>query len=415
MLLYIILGGDIMSKIQMINPVVELDGDEMARIMWQMIKEQLLRPHIDLQVEYYDLGIRVRDDTDDRITKDAAEAIKRYGVGVKCATITPNDKRVEEYHLKKAWKSPNATIRAALDGTVFREPIIARNIPPSVSNWRKPIIIGRHAFGDVYAGQELIVDQPGLVELVYTKKDGTQERKTVAEFNTPGIVQGTYNLNNSISSFARACFALAYDKRIDIWFSAKETISKMYDRTFMDIFNAEYEQHWKEKFKAKGISYEYRLIDDAVAQIVKSNGGMLWALKNYDGDVQSDMVASAFGSLGLMTSVLVSPNGQFEYEAAHGTVQRHYYKHLKGEQTSTNPTASIYAWTGALRKRGQFDNSPEVIVFADNLEAAVIETIESGVMTGDLIRVATPSEKNRAVYTSEFVNKVAENLERRIS
>ena len=372
-----------MSKIEMKTPLVEMDGDEMTRILWQMIKEELITPFVDLKSEYYDLGLEHRNETNDQVTVDSAEATKQSGVAVKCATITPNAARMEEYDLKEMWKSPNGPIRAILDGTVFRAPIIVKGIEPCVRNWKKPITIARHAYGDVYKASEMKIDGPGKVELVYTKEDGTEVRELVHNFTGAGVVQGQHNLCNSIDSFARSCFNFALDSKQDLWFATKDTISKKYDHTFKDIFQEIYDAEYKEKFDAAGITYFYTLIDDAVARVMKSEGGFIWACKNYDGDVMSDMLSSAFGSLAMMTSVLVSPQGYFEYEAAHGTVQRHYYKHLKGEETSTNSVATIFAWSGALRKRGELDELPELMKFADQLEKACIDTIESGKMTGD--------------------------------
>ncbi len=389
------------------TPLVEIDGDEMTRVMWRMIKDKLLHPYIDLKTEYYDLALEHRDATDDQVTIDAAEAIKRYGVGVKCATITPNAARVKEYNLKQQWKSPNSTIRAILDGTIFRKPIMVRNIKPAVRNWKKPIILGRHAYGDVYKNVEYRISGPGRAELVFTPDNGKEEvRHIIHEFNKSGIVQSIHNLDASISSFAEACFAYALDQRVDLWFSTKDTISKIYDSNFREIFEQVYEEKYRDKFEDAGITYFYTLIDDAVARIISSEGGMLWALKNYDGDVMSDMLASAYGSLAMMTSVLVSPHGYFEYESAHGTVQKHYQRYLRGEPTSTNPVALIFAWSGALRKRGELDGTPELVTFADKLEAAVIRTIEDGVMTGDLAKLAEPPAK-RVVYTEEFMEEVA--------
>ena len=400
------------DKISVKTPVVEMDGDEMTRIMWRMVKEKLLFPHLNMPVEYYDLHIGNRDATDDRVTMDAARAIMKYGVGVKCATITPNEDRVKEYHLKTQWKSPNGTIRAMLDGTVFRKPIAVKNIRPSVSTWEKPVIIGRHAYGDVYAGVELRISVPGRAELVFTPADGSpQVRQTIKEFTGPGIVQGIHNTDGSIRSFAKACFTFALDQSIDLWFSTKDTISKTYDARFRELFEEEYEKCWKETFAQAGLSYFFTLIDDATARIIKSEGGMLWALKNYDGDVMSDMIASANGSLAMMTSVLVSPQGHFEYEAAHGTVQKHYYRYLRGEETSSNPMAIIFAWSGCLRKRGDLDATPDVVAFAVKLEQAAIATVESGVMTGDLLLVATPNPQNRKVHTEAFIDAVAKNLQ----
>jgi isocitrate dehydrogenase len=398
------------AKIQMKTPLVEIDGDEMTRIMWGMVKEHLLLPYIDLKTEYYDLALKKRDETDDQITVEAAEAIKKYGVGVKCATITPNAARVTEYNLKQQWTSPNGTIRAILDGTVFRAPIMVKNIKPAVRNWTKPIHIGRHAYGDVYKNVEHRVEGPGKAEIVFTDKSGNETRHTIHEFDGPGILQGIHNLDASIKSFAEACFAYALDQKVDLWFATKDTISKTYDNNFKELFEEIYEAEYKDKFEAAGIEYFYTLIDDAVARIMKSEGGMLWALKNYDGDVMSDMLASSFGSLAMMTSVLVSPHGYFEYEAAHGTVQKHYYKYLKGEKTSSNSVALIFAWTGALRKRGELDGIPELEKFADKLEAATIKTIEDGIMTGDLAKLAEPPAK-KIVYTEEFIDEVRRRLE----
>jgi len=402
-----------MQKISVKRPIVEIDGDEMARIMWQMVKDKLLLPYLDMRLEYYDLCLRKRDETDDKITEKAANAIKKYGVGVKCATITPNKARVQEYNLKQEWKSPNGTIRAILDGTIFRCPILVRNIPPAVKNWKKPIHIGRHAYGDVYKNQEIRVPGSGKGELVFTPADGGAViRLTIQDFKGPGILQGIHNTDASIRSFATSCFTYALDQKIDVWFSAKDTISKIYDTRFRQIFEEEYEMNWRKKFEEAGIDYFYTLIDDAVARIMKSEGGILWACKNYDGDVMSDMLASANGSLAMMTSVLVSPDGYFEYEAAHGTVQKHYYRHLKGEKTSSNPTAIIFAWTGCLKKRGGLDKTPDVVEFGKKLEAATIETIESGILTGDLMKVAEPNPKNKQVYTEEFIDAIAERLEK---
>lgn len=397
------------DKIQMKTPLVEMDGDEMTRIMWGMVKEKLIQPYVDLKTEYYDLALKKRDETDDKITIEAAEAIKKYGVGVKCATITPNAARVKEYNLKKEWKSPNGTIRAILDGTVFRAPIMVKNIKPAVRNWKKPILIGRHAYGDVYKNVEHRIKGAGKAELVFTNENGEEVRHTIQEFNGPGVIQGIHNLDASVSSFAEACFAYALDQKVDLWFATKDTISKTYDNNFKEIFEKIYEAKYKKEFEKAGITYFYTLIDDAVARIMRSEGGMLWALKNYDGDVMSDMLASAYGSLAMMTSVLVSPHGYFEYEAAHGTVQKHYYKHLKGEKTSTNSVALIFAWSGALRKRGELDNIPELCVFADKLEAATVKTIEDGVMTGDLAKLAEPAAK-KVVYTEEFIDEVKRRL-----
>ena len=398
-----------MSKIQMTTPLVEMDGDEMTRILWKMIKDDLLLPYIDLKTEYYDLGLEHRNETDDQVTIDAAMATKKYGVAVKCATITPNAARMTEYDLKEMWKSPNGTIRAILDGTVFRAPIVVKGIEPCVKNWKKPITIARHAYGDVYKNTEMKVPGPGKVELVYTAEDGTQTKELVFDFKGPGVAQGMHNLDNSIESFARSCFNYALDTKQDLWFATKDTISKKYDHTFKDIFQEIFDADYKEKFEEAGIRYFYTLIDDAVARVMKSEGGYIWACKNYDGDVMSDMVSSAFGSLAMMTSVLVSPDGYYEYEAAHGTVQRHYYKHLKGEETSTNSVATIFAWSGALRKRGELDGNKELMDFADRLEEATIRTIEEGKMTKDLALITTM--ENPTVLNSEgFIKAIAENL-----
>ena len=398
-----------MSKIQMTTPLVEMDGDEMTRILWKMIKDDLLLPYIDLKTEYYDLGLEHRNETDDQVTIDAAMATKKYGVAVKCATITPNAARMTEYDLKEMWKSPNGTIRAILDGTVFRAPIVVKGIEPCVKNWKKPITIARHAYGDVYKNTEMKVPGPGKVELVYTAEDGTQTKELVFDFKGPGVAQGMHNLDNSIESFARSCFNYALDTKQDLWFATKDTISKKYDHTFKDIFQEIFDADYKEKFEEAGITYFYTLIDDAVARVMKSEGGYIWACKNYDGDVMSDMVSSAFGSLAMMTSVLVSPDGYYEYEAAHGTVQRHYYKHLKGEETSTNSVAPIFAWSGALRKRGELDGNKELMDFADRLEEATIRTIEEGKMTKDLALITTM--ENPTVLNSEgFIKAIAENL-----
>ena len=398
-----------MSKIQMTTPLVEMDGDEMTRILWKMIKDDLLLPYIDLKTEYYDLGLEHRNETDDQVTIDAAMATKKYGVAVKCATITPNAARMTEYDLKEMWKSPNGTIRAILDGTVFRAPIVVKGIEPCVKNWKKPITIARHAYGDVYKNTEMKVPGPGKVELVYTAEDGTQTKELVFDFKGPGVAQGMHNLDNSIESFARSCFNYALDTKKDLWFATKDTISKKYDHTFKDIFQEIFDADYKEKFEEAGITYFYTLIDDAVARVMKSEGGYIWACKNYDGDVMSDMVSSAFGSLAMMTSVLVSPDGYYEYEAAHGTVQRHYYKHLKGEETSTNSVATIFAWSGALRKRGELDGNKELMDFADRLEEATIRTIEEGKMTKDLALITTMEDPT--VLNSEgFIKAIAENL-----
>lgn len=398
-----------MEKIKMTTPLVEMDGDEMTRILWQMIKEHLLLPFIDLKTEYYDLGLEYRDETNDQVTVDSANATKKYGVAVKCATITPNAARVEEYHLKEMWKSPNATIRAILDGTVFRTPIIVKGIEPCVKNWKKPITIARHAYGDVYKAAEMKIPGAGKAELVYTAEDGTESRELIHTFNCPGILQGMHNITPSIESFARSCFNYALDTRQELWFATKDTISKKYDHTFKDIFQEIFDAEYADKFKEAGIFYFYTLIDDAVARVMKSEGGYIWACKNYDGDVMSDMISSAFGSLAMMTSVLVSPEGYFEYEAAHGTVQRHYYKHLKGEETSTNSVATIFAWTGALRKRGELDENKELMEFADRLEKATIDTIEEGEMTKDLALITT--NPNPVVLNSEdFIKAIARRL-----
>ena len=398
-----------MDKIKMTTPLVEMDGDEMTRILWKMIKENLLLPFIDLKTEYYDLGLEYRNETNDQVTIDSANATKKYGVAVKCATITPNAARMTEYDLKEMWKSPNGTIRAMLDGTVFRTPIIVKGIEPCVKNWKKPITIARHAYGDVYKNTEMIIPGPGKVELVYTAEDGTETRELVHNYTGAGIAQGMHNLDASIESFARSCFNYALDIKQDLWFATKDTISKKYDHTFKDIFQEIYDKEYDEKFKAAGIEYFYTLIDDAVARVMKAEGGFIWACKNYDGDVMSDMVSSAFGSLAMMTSVLVSPQGYYEYEAAHGTVQRHYYKHLKGEETSTNSVATIFAWTGALRKRGELDSNEELVKFADRLEKATIDKIEEGTMTKDLALITTL--KNVKVANSgDFIKAIAEKL-----
>ena len=398
-----------MFKIAMKTPLVELDGDEMTRVLWPIIKEKLILPYVDLKVEYYDLGIMNRDRTDDKVTTDAANAIIKYGVGVKNATITPNADRVAEYGLKKQWKSPNGTIRAMLDGTVFRKPILVKNVQPSVRSWVKPIVVGRHAYGDVYRNTEMYIDGPGKAELVYTDRAGVERRTLIHEFDSPGVIQGMHNTDDSIGSFARSCFEYAIDQQIDCWFATKDTISKIYDQRFKNIFEEIFEKEYKQRFAEAGITYFYTLIDDVVARIMKHEGGILWACKNYDGDVMSDMVASSFGSLAMMTSVLVSPRGYFEYEAAHGTVQRHYYKHLKGEKTSTNAVALIYAWTGALAKRGELDNIPELVAFARKLERVVVETIEEGVMTGDLAAICSPRAE-KVVHSEEFLDEVASRL-----
>ena len=398
-----------MAKIQMNTPLVEMDGDEMTRILWKEIKEILLAPYIDLNTEYYDLGLENRDATNDQVTVDSAEATKKYGVAVKCATITPNAARVKEYNLKKMWKSPNGTIRAILDGTVFRSPILVKGISPFLSTWKKPITIARHAYGDVYRDVEMQVPAGAKAELVVTRADGTQDRVTIHDFETPGVIQGMHNIDKSIESFARSCFNYALDKKEDLWFATKDTISKKYDHRFKDIFAEIFESEYKEKFEKAGISYFYTLIDDAVARVVRSEGGYIWACKNYDGDVMSDMVATAFGSLAMMTSVLVSPDGIYEYEAAHGTVQRHYYRHLKGEKTSTNSMATLFAWSGALRKRGELDGNEALMAFADKLEKASIQTIEEGVMTGDLYALSTLPNKV-SVDSETFLHEINKRL-----
>ena len=399
-----------MEKIKMTTPLVEMDGDEMTRVIWSMIKDELLNPFIDLKTEYYDLGIEYRNETDDKVTVEAAEAIKKYGVGVKCATITPNADRIKEYNLKEMWKSPNGTIRAILDGTVFRAPITVSSIKPFVRTWESPITIARHAYGDIYKNVEMKIEGKGKAELVFTDEEGRESRETIHEFKDSGVVMGMHNTNKSISSFARSCFNFALDTKQDIWFASKDTISKKYDHTFKDIFNEIFEEEYKEKFKEANIEYFYTLIDDAVARVIKSKGGFIWACKNYDGDVMSDMVATAFGSLAMMTSVLVSPKGYYEYEAAHGTVQRHYYKHLKGEETSTNSMATIFAWTGALRKRGELDGNDELVAFADKLEKASLQTIEEGVMTKDLAML-TDLKEVKTVNTYEFIKEIRNRLE----
>ncbi len=399
-----------MSKIQMTTPLVEIDGDEMTRVLWRMIKDELILPFIDLKTEYYDLGLKMRDQTDDEVTKQAAEAIRKYGVGVKCATITPNPARVEEYQLHKMYKSPNGTLRAILDGTVFRAPILVKGIEPCVCNWKKPITIARHAYGDVYKNVEFRVPGKGEAKLVFTADDGTVTEKKIYDFEGEGVIQGVYNLDDSITSFAKSCFAYALTVRQDLWFATKDTISKTYDRVFKEIFEEVYEREYRDLFEEAGITYFYTLIDDAVARIMKSEGGIVWACKNYDGDVFSDMLSSAFGSLAMMTSVLVSPDGCYEYEAAHGTVQKHYYKHLAGEETSTNSVATIFAWSGALRKRGELNHLSELTDFADRLEAATIQTIESGIMTGDLIRI-TSHPNPKKVNSLEFIQAIRAKLE----
>ena len=398
-----------MAKIKMTTPLVEMDGDEMTRILWKLIKENLLEPYIDLNTEYYDLGLEYRNETNDQVTVDAANATKKYGVAVKCATITPNAARMTEYDLKEMWKSPNGTIRAILDGTVFRAPIKVKGIEPYVRTWKKPITIARHAYGDVYRASEMKIPGPGKAELVYTAEDGTETRELIHNFTGEGIIQGMHNINASIESFARSCFNYALDTKQDLWFASKDTISKKYDHTFKDIFQELFDTEYKDKFEQAGITYFYTLIDDAVARVMKSEGGYIWACKNYDGDVMSDMVSSAFGSLAMMTSVLVSPEGYYEYEAAHGTVQRHYYKHLKGEETSTNSVATIFAWTGALRKRGELDDNAELMAFADKLEKATIDTIEAGEMTKDLALI-TSLENPTVLNSEDFIKAIAKRL-----
>lgn len=402
-----------MSKIQMKTPLVEMDGDEMTRVIWKQVKDILITPYIDLKTEYYDLGLKNRELTKDQVTIDSAEATKKYGVAVKCATITPNAARMPEYNLSEMWKSPNGTIRAALDGTVFRAPILVKGVTPYIPTWTKPITIARHAYGDFYKNTEMVVKEGSKAELLVTNPDGTTETSLIHEFKGDGIIQGLHNLDSSISSFARACFNYGLDTKQDVWFSTKDTISKKYDHRFKDIFAEIFENEYKEKFEAAGIEYFYTLIDDAVARVIRSNGGYIWACKNYDGDVMSDMVATAYGSLAMMTSVLVSPDGVYEYEAAHGTVQRHYYKYLKGEETSTNSVATLFAWTGAFRKRGELDNLPELMEFADKLEKAIIDTIESGIMTGDLYLISKLENKKK-VNTTEFLEAVNETLKKSI-
>ena len=400
-----------MAKIQMKNAIAELDGDEMTRVLWKVIKDELLLPFVDLKTEYFDLGLKSRDDSDDKITYASAEAIKRLHVGVKCATITSNQARVEEYNLKQLTPSPNGILRGELDGTVFRAPIFVKNIQCNVSSWKKPIVLGRHAYGDVYKNCEIKTPGAGKAELVFTSDDGKEIRKTIQVMRGPGIIQGIHNLDDSIRNFARCCFMYALDKKIDVWFGAKDTISKIYDGNFKAIFNEVFESEFKEKFEKAGIEYFYTLIDDAVARIMKCEGGILWACKNYDGDVMSDMIASACGSLAMMTSVLVSPNGEFEYEASHGTVQKHYYKYLKGEKTSTNPVALIFAWTGALAKRAELDETPELAEFARKLEKATLDVIEEGTMTGDLARLANPPAK-KIVNSWEYIDEIAARMEK---
>ncbi len=398
-----------MEKIKM-GKIVEMDGDEMTRIIWKMIKDELLSPYVELNTEYYDLGLPYRDETNDQVSIDAGEAIKKYRVGVKCATITPNAQRVEEYKLKEMWKSPNATIRAILDGTVFRTPILLSGVKPAVRNWEKPITIARHAYGDIYKASEFRITKPGKAELLFVSEDGEEERTTIYDFECGGVLQGMYNKDSSIKSFAHACFKYALSTKQDLWFSTKDTISKKYDQTFKLIFQEIYDKEYKEAFEKAGIEYFYTLIDDAVARVIRSKGGYIWACKNYDGDVMSDMVSTAFGSLAMMTSVLVSPDGNYEYEAAHGTVTRHYYRHLKGEETSTNPVATIFAWTGALHKRGEFDGNEELMAFAKKLEKATLDTIESGKMTKDLVALWQGSEPE-ALTTAEFIKAVKVTLD----
>ena len=399
-----------MEKIKMTIPLVEMDGDEMTRILWQYIKDDLISPFVELKTEYYDLGMKKRDETDDKVTIESAEATLKYGVAVKCATITPNQKRVEEYDLKKMYKSPNGTIRALLDGTVFRAPIQVKGIEPNVKSWKKPITLARHAYGDVYKNTEIRIEGAGSAELVFTDSNGNETRQKVFDFEGPGVLQAMYNTDESVSSFAKTCFEYALSTKQDLWFASKDTISKKYDGEFRDIFQRMYDEEYKAKFEEAGITYFYTLIDDAVARVMKSDGGFIWACKNYDGDVMSDMVSSACGSLALMTSVLVSPKGVYEYEAAHGTVQRHYYKHLKGEETSTNPVATIFAWSGALRKRGEFDSLPDLCDYADKLEKATLSTIESGYMTKDLVNLTTLTDIH-VCNTEEFIKKIRETLE----
>ena len=399
-----------MSKIQMKTPLVEMDGDEMTRILWQWIKDILILPYVDLKSEYYDLGLKNRNETNDQVTTDSAEATKKYGVAVKCATITPNAARMTEYDLKEMWKSPNGTIRAILDGTVFRTPILVKGITPYIPTWTQPITIARHAYGDVYKNTEMQVKGGGKAELVFTDKEGNETRQLIFDFKGDGVIQGLHNIDNSIEGFARACFNYGLDLNQDVWFATKDTISKKYDHRFKDIFQEIYDNEYKEKFEKAGITYFYTLIDDAVARVIRSNGGFIWACKNYDGDVMSDMVSTAYGSLAMMTSVLVSPSGIYEFEAAHGTVQRHYYKHLKGEETSTNSVATIFAWSGALRKRGELDNTPELCEFADKLEKATIKTIEDGIMTGDLYMISSLENKKK-VNSKDFLTEISKRLE----
>ena len=404
-----------MTKIKMTTPLVEMDGDEMTRILWQIIKDELLIPFVDLKTEYYDLGLPEREKTRDQVTFDSAYATQKYGVAVKCATITPNKQRVEEYNLSEMWKSPNGTIRAILDGTVFRAPILIDSIRPAVRNWSEPITIARHAYGDIYKATEYRVPTEGKAELVFTDKDGNVSfRETVYDFECPGVLQGSYNKDSSIRSFAHSCFKYALSTKQDLWFSTKDTISKQYDQTFKLIFQEIYDNEYKDAFEAAGIEYFYTLIDDAVARVIRSKGGFIWACKNYDGDVMSDMVSTAFGSLAMMTSVLVSPDGKYEYEAAHGTVTRHYYRYLKGEETSTNPMATIYAWSGALRKRGELDGLNDLVAFADKLEEACIDTLNEGIMTKDLVGLVVPGTKTTAVNSREFIQAIRKNLEKKL-
>jgi len=404
-----------LNKIKVKTPIVEIDGDEMARVLWHMVKAQLIMPYLDANLEYYDLQLKNRDKTEDKITFEAAEAIKKHGVGVKCATITPDKKRVKEYNLKKEWSSPNATIRTVLDGTIFRAPILANNIPPAVRSWKKPIHIARHAYGDVYKNCEYRVPEAGKAELVFTNNAGKELfRGTIQDFTGSGVIQGMPNTDKSIERFAKVCFTYAYDQKLNVWFGAKDTISKTYDGQFRIIFEEEYRKNWAGKFKEAGLEYSFTLIDDTVARIMKTEGGLLWVCKNYDGDVMSDMLGSAYGSLAMVTSVLVSPDRCYEFEASHGTVQKHYYKYLKGERTSSNPMAIIFAWSGCLRKRGELDRTPEVVGFAKKLEEAALGTVESGVMTGDLIPVALPDPKNEQVYTEEFIAEVAKRLRKKM-
>ena len=405
-----------MDKIKMTTPLVEMDGDEMTRVLWQIIKDELLYPFVDLKTEYYDLGLPERERTKDKVTVDSANATKKYGVAVKCATITPNKQRVEEYGLSEMWKSPNGTIRAMLDGTVFRAPILIDSISPAVRNWKKPITIARHAYGDVYKATEYRVPAEGRAELVFTDKDGNESfRQTIYDFECAGVLQGSYNKDSSIRSFAHSCFGYALSTKQDLWFSTKDTISKQYDQTFKLIFDEIYNAEYRTKFEEAGITYFYTLIDDAVARVIRSEGGFIWACKNYDGDVMSDMVSTAFGSLAMMTSVLVSPDGNYEYEAAHGTVTKHFYRYRKGEETSTNPMATIYAWSGALRKRGELDNLPELVAFADKLEAACIQTLDDGIMTKDLVGLVAPGTKVIAATSREFIAAIRERLEKKMA